>query len=488
MRGWLFLILSTSLLITACGTPKAIAVASPLPSVQATASPTATATLTATPARLTPTATITPLPTIATFTPTLDARMIVTVTPAPAAVCPKVDPALVPDFQIPDSFSCSNKGGTDLECFPSGMENKYLDFLNSGGGPSTLFQLYLASRTFGRNTSFYQDVTGDGIPDLMLYDLRIISRPHIYYCENGRFRMYTFSPEEFLGDSIGISRFEDLNADHIPEILFTSRGCSGSGCYGVAALGWDGRAFQNLSPTIGMRGVQYLHIQDGMDGTKEIVLTGDVHGSCCYDFGVPWRSRIDTYAWDGKSFSLSYERFAPAEYRYQAVQDGDREIMYGNYARAMQLYRNAIFNDKLQWWSSDRRDYVIDQYYLSFGTGICRGPCNLPLPKPDLTEYPRLAAYAYYRIMLLQIVDGHSADASATYAMLQQDYGNNQYGRLYVEMATAFWDAYQSTSKMYDGCAAAIGYAAQHTEILDPLYGGSDQDHEYVPADVCRFR
>jgi hypothetical protein len=57
-------------------------------------------------------------------------------------------------------------------------------------------------------------------------------------------------------------------------------------------------------------------------------------------------------------------------------------------------------------------------------------------------------------------------------------------------MATAFWDAYQSSGKMYAGCAAAIQYAAEHLDILTPL--GSDyhgwQSHTYVPADVCPFR
>ncbi|MBN8657275.1 MAG: hypothetical protein J0M11_16205 [Anaerolineae bacterium] len=39
-------------------------------------------------------------------------------------------------------------------------------------------------------------------------------------------------------------------------------------------------------------------------------------------------------------------------------------------------------------------------------------------------------------------------------------------------MATEFWEAYQSTQKMYDGCAAAIQYAVEHPQILTPL--GSD--------------
>jgi hypothetical protein len=55
---------------------------------------------------------------------------------------------------------------------------------------------------------------------------------------------------------------------------------------------------------------------------------------------------------------------------------------------------------------------------------------------------------------------------------------------------TAFWNAYQSSQKMVDGCGAAIQYAAEHAEILVPL--GSDyhgaQSHIYVPVDVCPFR
>ncbi len=201
---------------------------------------------------------------------------------------------------------------------------------------------------------------------------------------------------------------------------------------------------------------------------------------------APWRVKIDTYAWDGKSFSLAYEAFAPAQYRYQALQDADREVLYGHYDKAMQFYRNAIFNDKLKWWSAGQRAYLLKDHYHDIDPTYFA--MDLPSPNPDFTEYPRLAAYAYYRIMLLQTVESHPADADATYATLQQDFGDDPYGRPYVEMAKAFRDGYRPTSRMYDGCAAAIGYAAQHAEILKPLDGGSMQDHNYVPADVCPFR
>jgi hypothetical protein len=109
---------------------------------------------------------------------------------------------------------------------------------------------------------------------------------------------------------------------------------------------------------------------------------------------------------------------------------------------------------------------------------------------PEPTEYPRLAAYAYYRIMILHLMQNHESDASTVYNTLQEKFSNDPYGQPYVEMAIAFWNAYQSTHKMYDGCAAAIEYAAEHPDILTPLgsdYHGS-QSHIYKPEDVCPFR
>ena len=92
--------------------------------------------------------------------------------------------------------------------------------------------------------------------------------------------------------------------------------------------------------------------------------------------------------------------------------------------------------------------------------------------------------------MLLHLVQGNESEAITTYNTLLEIFGNDPHARPYVEMATAFWEVYQSTHKMYDGCAVAIQYAVEHPEILIPL--GSDyhgaQSHIYVPEDVCPFR
>ena len=227
-----FVFIAILILISACA-----------PAPQATPQPdqpttTSSPPLTRTPTRTalpsaTLTAFITPLPTIPTFTPTFDVSTIVTVTPAPKAECPKEDPNLVPNFELPDSLSCAQRGGTQEECFPKGVEKKFLDDLNSGGSVKSLLNLYYPNGYLNQNprTHFPQDVTGDETLELLFYDLRLYRSPNIYYCNSGKYELFTFHNE---GHSIRLHTPEDLNRNNIPEIVFTISGCSGSGCFGVS--------------------------------------------------------------------------------------------------------------------------------------------------------------------------------------------------------------------------------------------------------------
>ncbi len=188
--------------------------------------------------------------------------------------------------------------------------------------------------------------------------------------------------------------------------------------------------------------------------------------------------------WNGRHYALQDIQYAAPEYRFQALQDADRFGLHKDYDSAMKLYNMTLTDKNLLPFSRELSEHMEWLYWnpKSIDTAT--------QPPPDLTEYPRLAAYADYRIMLLRLVQGHESEAGTVYKTLQQKFSNDPYARPYVEMATAFWQAYQSTYKMYDGCAAAIEYAVEHPEILTPL--GSDyhgaQSHTYVPADVCPFR
>ncbi|MFZ5885489.1 MAG: hypothetical protein ACOYYI_17100, partial [Chloroflexota bacterium] len=465
------------LFLTACGqttivTPTALV--HPVEQAPSTPSPTPTRTLVPS---ATPTASITPLPTIPTFTPTFDVSTIVTVTPAPQAECPKENPKAKLDtsfFQEYPEKSSDNQ-----------IQQAVLDFINSGGSRQVAnFELQKNNKYgYPYGSTANTDLTNDGVTEFIV---EIGAGFRIYTCRNG---LYETSLDFYggVGESASIVEIKDMNLNGIPEIVAGITTCSGH-CFDISIKEWNGNEFQNLLGEWQTITASEEKVMDtNNDGVLELVISGPFPSMGSYELFIPMRRQTDIYAWNGTSFSFSRPKLSPPTYRFQAIQDGDTEILDGNFDKALLLYKEAIFGKELQWWSKDRREHEV-KLYLDIWDST--KPTPPPEPPEDLTEYPRLAAYAYYRIMLLHLVQGQDTEASTTYNTLQQKFGDDPYARPYVDMATAFWEAYQSTRKMYDGCAAAIQYAVEHPEILIPLgsdYHGS-QARIYKPEDVCPFR
>jgi len=448
---------------------------SPPPSQTATIIP---STSTPSPTQIPPTETITPLPTIPTFTPTFDASTIVTVTPAPKAECPEIDSTIKVENYLPQKLEYPSPNTTE----------KILDFLNEGGDGQALIarlkQIYPTGGDY-RGGYDFSDATGDQSPELLYVDINYEGRLLVFSCRNGRYDLLATLPEEnkFLEYTMQVM---NLNMNGFPEIIVMGTHGVSSPVSTIYFYEWNGRTFSNLGHTtiLALRQTRIIDL-DG-NGTKEISFSGD-NPTCvsCSNF-IPQRQRTISYGWNGEKFIEISNEFGPPEYRFQAIQDADAAVVIRNYDKSIQLYVEAISNKTLSWWSPERFTY--EQHIGNPVIMFIETPSTIPAEDP--TEYPRLAAYAYYRIMLLHLVRGNETEASTTYNTLQEKFDNDPYAHPYVEMATGFWDAYQSTHKMYDGCAAAIQYAAAHPEILVPL--GSDyhgwQSHAYVPADVCPFR
>ena len=477
LKQVLMSVLGGILVLTACGQTSSTQI-TPIPVVDkitATPSPIPTNTNTSVPTE-TLTSTITPLPTVPTFTPTFDVSTIVTVTPAPKAECPKLDNTIQPENYLPKQLEYPSPGAPD----------KILEFLNNGGNGQALTrrldQIYSKVEYSGGYA--FLDVTGDQISEFLYVELYYGERPNVFSCKNGKYEILDILSGQHDFDFYEIE-FEDLNSDGIPEIIVTGTGGVSFPVSTIYLYEWNGRTFSILGQVsiLALRQTQIKDI-DG-NGTKEISFSGD-NPTCvsCANF-IPQRLRTVTYGWNGTNFVEISNKFTSPKYRFQAIQDADAAVLLGKYEVAMRSYSAVIKSKDLAWWSPARFTYeqtIGDPVIMFIET-----PSTIPTE--DLTEYPRLAAYAYYRI-LLRIVQEQESDATAIYNTLQQKFGNDLYGQPYVEMATAFWNAYQSTHKIYDGCEASIQYAAEHPDILTPL--GSDyhgwQSHIYVPADVCPFR
>jgi hypothetical protein len=428
----------------------------------------------------TPTASITPLPTIPTFTPAFDAAKIVMVPPPPKAECPKENPSVVAKFTTPNSDgSYEHYRASDI-----------VDYLNSGGTTAQLKDSGIAQT---------MDLTNDGV-DEVVYEGLFKVGISILGCKDGYFQDFL----DFGGDSgVDLAAVVDLNKNGIPEIILYN--IIHYGYFDISIFEWDGNKFQSLInmgkysstddtgidwiSTTWISDTHYKLIDPNQDGVKEIFVEYDVN-QLCGGFGdlcdgTPARAQSTILGWNGQNYVVQQSYYTPAQYRFQAIQDGDNASFQKDYNKALGFYQETIFSEKLKGYSPEIRDNLRAQFDAKYGT------TPTPTPYPISSgEYPQLAAYAYYRIVLLHLVQNHESDAATVYNTLQQKFSDNPYGQRYVEMAAVFWDSYQSTHKMYDGCAAAIQYAAEHPEILMPL--GSDyhgrQSHFYEPADVCPFR
>ncbi len=458
-------------LLSACGQPAPIPV---IENATATSSPLPTNTSTPTD---TLTASITPLPTIPTFTPTFDASTIVTVTPALARTCPQINLETKLDTT---PFYEHLKKYSDDQIF-----KVILEYLNAGGSWGTLTSEFSDSDQYGRVLGQINelDLTNDGIKDFLV---EIPPGFGIYSCKNGVYEL-SLNLNGVVGEPASITKTKDMNLNGIPEIVAGITFCSGH-CFDISIFEWDGQEFQNLLgewQTITSSEEKIVDVNN--DGLFELVIEGPFPSMGSYIDYIPLRGQKDVYFWNGKNYIVSRSEFSPPVYRFQAIQDGDAETLDGNFDKALIFYEETIFSKNLQWWSMDRREHEVKLYLDIWDPAK---PTPPPEPPEDKTEYPRLAAYAYYRIMLLHFAQGNESEALTTYNTLLETFGNDPYTHPYVEMATAFWEVYQSTHKMYDGCAAAIQYAVEHPEILIPL--GSDyhgaQSHTYVPEDVCPFR
>ncbi len=449
-----------------------------------TASPSATRQFSATPRStktLLATATSTTRPTIP---PTFDVASVVKRTASPPAHCPVEMPEMVPDFEYSEFLSES----------VINFRKQILEFLNAGGTRQAVITAYHRhdSRVDDRIIQ-EKDLTGDGLLELLLTDYDSVNA---FICQKGQYQVKNLVEGTYHFSQPVIFAIKDMNLDGVDEII-TIEGDDRVRI--VSVIEWNNGEFQilNQDPSqkdacSGLLGPSWPHALDiDNNGTLELVLKQTLPIWTEYRDGLPWRKETRTCAWNGKFFSLTHTELALPEYRFQAVQDGDRATIAGEYDQALDFYQQAIFSDKLDWWSDLRRQYESNLYDMK----------NIIKPAPEISmfdpvEFPNLAAYARYRIMLLHIKRGFLPEAQIVYATLQEKFPQEQVGHAYAEMATAFWDEYQLSQSLELACEKAIEYAASNPEDILANLGNSKytlafygyQSLYYVPEDICPFR
>jgi len=412
-------------------------------------------------------------------------------TPAPPAQCPVLssDPPPAPPFILDYLPSVVD---WDTLVYPS-ME-EMLAYLNAYGVRPVLPALEAQLARKGDQWAYlYQDLTGDGISELMLYlESSFMYHPMLIVgCQGGQY-VVLYEQADFDGYLSSYVWFEiqDLNRDGLLDIpVWTGAASQGGHSYDI--LTWDGARFSSMlkqdeqtSSDFFVHATGYITLEDrDADFVKEIlIITGIPVWSIYYD-GLPWRSQTILYKWDGAVYRHQRLDPDPPEYRFQAVQDGDYYTALGEYPHAQELYQQAIFDPDLEWWSPTRRTYLQEAW-------LAGGSPTMPEPSIDPAEYANLAAYARFRLLLLHLLRGWEDEAAVVYTELQTRYPAGQPGEGFAQAAAIFWQNYQSDSSIGPACTQVQDYIRQHTDLL--FYLGSDHHGWGAPIydiwSVCPFK
>ena len=439
-----------------------------------TATPMITLTLTPTPA---PTQSPTAIPPTATFNP----KLIVTFTPATAAKCPPATPVTKPDVGFLELTSKPQNSQS--------LEKNMLNFLNQFG--VIAFRTGLQKSPGGNKFHItFQDLTGDGAQEILIPGLTL----YIFGCADGQYQTLYKWKSSGLG-ATAVEQIKDINRNGLPELtLLLGAFSQGGRMYGVYE--WDGQQFADLLP-----------LQNPDDPNSGIVLTeatGKIHYADIdsnsiqdlildsglpdkkYSNGLPLRNKTTYYQWNGTNYLPTFSKYSAPEFRFQAIQDGDLATAEQEYSKALDFYQQVILKNSLKAYSPEIAKYLKTILFVTHQPGT---PAP-KLPAPDEAESSKLAAYAYYRMVILHIKLGQADAAKTKYTTLQTKYPTDNPGYPYAKMASAFWDEYEKSQRMSAACGAAINYAAEHPEMLTVL--GSDyhgtQSHKYIAADVCPFQ
>jgi hypothetical protein len=338
--------------------------------------------------------------------------------------------------------------------------------------------------------------------------------PAVIGCVDGEYQtLADYPPLGGANCSPQIVYIGDMKLNSTPDIVFAF--LMGSGWnFGADIQEWNGSEFVSLIqashgeksasasrtarilfwygidgffiPVPYMNGVASYDIRDlDGNGTIELILKdfGPAHHDTLYSFG-PWRGKRVVFSWDGLHVICNALEMDPPMYRFQAVQDADRFFLMGDYARAERLYRAVFTSKPLERWTSERMRFLLDQQWAEAAGRHTPVP-----PAEDEDGYPRLSAYAGYRLVLLKATRGDMPSAEGLYVGLLSSHPSGSVGYPYVLLAARFLGNFRVTHDPVKACARVLDYAESIAGLLEPLgdmeHGA--QSHIYETVDLCPF-
>lgn len=340
-------------------------------------------------------------------------------------------------------------------------------FLSAGGDPAALADGLREDWDALGESGFVRadlDLTGDAQAEVIVS----LSLPGeggtllILSCLNRQYvaRYQSVSDEPIAPELLLLG---DMNRDDRTDLMFATRQCvpadpddpdSTQICrYQAGLVSWlpeEGRFVSLLGVTVASDGLPIIQDVDN-DAVNEIVARVEDDGNA--ETG-PLRTGVNIFDWNGTVYVLSIVQPDPPAYRIQVIHEADRYFAGRDMATAILLYQQALTDPDLRAWRND--------------------------------ETIALESYTLYRLLVAQVFSS-SADVLTTAQSISDRYPAQEPATVYVAMARAFWDTFQTTDSTATACAQVLSIVAAQPDALDLINRYGSRSPTYGAQDLCPF-
>jgi hypothetical protein len=398
---------------------------------------------------------------------------------------PNTEPSVSPSFtSTPDLASFDGKcpAVSLTTAFEYISPQSFMDFLNAGGsfaalqsGFNALVQKHVNLRD-GQITSV--DLTGDGVDEVIVD--AILDKGSIWQvlgCNSGHYQALVNNEDT----GFRYLRFAvDLNGNKLPDIIsYRQTRPKSTQLFEFFIQAWNGHQIADLLDYTRFDEVGRRLPSDITDWNKTVPnatgTTRDTNGDGLYELVVTGglvtpvpncetrfeRQFTEIWAWNGKSFQMADRVYIPPIYRFQRSADGDLAFALKQYDLALTAYQDVLFDVNL---------FARDQYLPQLG--YCKGIAAASDIAAVENEQDQLQAYARWRILLINTLEGNKDAMQVVYQTLQDKFSDGKPGHSYAAIASAFWEQYQSTQNIKAACDAANAAAKDQQ-----LYPGHTADN-----------
>lgn len=217
-------------------------------------------------------------------------------------------------------------------------------YLDQGGDPQ---QIELGDQEM----LLHGDLTGDGSPETVVglvdpLSQQIPPKGHlvVFTCRDGGVdQLYRYEPAEWYG--INLIALEDLTGDGVSDLIFSDFSCGAHTCWHTPYVwSWGGDDFvEHIQSAL-----QFPYPDFAVQGDDLVVVSGGI-GSVG---AGPQRPVTTTLSWTGDLITITEETTAPPSYRYHAFVDGDLAFASANLGEAEALYQRVAEDETLTAWGA----------------------------------------------------------------------------------------------------------------------------------------